>query len=167
MSRHCQTTFELASHSSGVVCESILRALPEWFGIEDALVQYVKDADSMPTWLVKEGESVIGFLILRMHFPNSAEIHCMGIHPDHHRKGIGTLLVQSLEKELSCQGVDILQVKTISEQNDCGAYAKTRQFYDSLGFIPLEVFPTLWDESNPCLVLVKPLMDREKIARTK
>ncbi|MFP9213188.1 GNAT family N-acetyltransferase, partial [Enterococcus faecalis] len=31
------------------------------------------------------------------------------------------------------------------------------RFYESLGFSRLEVFPNLWDEQNPCLVLVKKL----------
>ncbi len=131
--------------------------MPKWFGIEKALKQYVKDAESMPTWLVKDDENVIGFLTVKMHFPQSADIHCLAIHPDYHRKGIGTILIEEVEKELISQDVKILQVKTISEDSDCESYDKTRQFYLALGFIPLEVFPTLWDESNPCLLLVKPL----------
>ena len=131
--------------------------MPKWFGIEKALKQYVKDAESMPTWLVKDGANVIGFLTIKMHFPQSADIHCLAIHPDYHRKGIGTILIEEVEKELISQDVKILQVKTISEERDCESYAKTHQFYLALGFIPLEVFPTLWDESNPCLLLVKPL----------
>ena len=131
--------------------------MPKWFGIEKALKQYVKDAESMPTWLVKDGANVIGFLTIKMHFPQSADIHCLAIHPDYHRKGIGTILIEAVEKELISQDVKILQVKTISEERDCESYAKTRQFYLALGFIPLEVFATLWDESNPCLLLVKSL----------
>ena len=60
-----------------------------------------------------------------------------------------------LEQNLKNEGVKMFQVKTISEESDCKFYAKTRQFYKSVGFIPLEVFPKLWDESNPCLQLVK------------
>ena len=30
-------------------------------------------------------------------------------------------------------------------------------FYEKMGFIPLEVFPLLWDEANPCLFLAKHL----------
>ena len=29
------------------------------------------------------------------------------------------------------------------------------EFYRSMGFAPLEVFPELWDPWNPCLTLVK------------
>ena len=48
------------STNCGVVCEKILRALPDWFGIEESLVQYVKDADVMPTILAKDNDEVVG-----------------------------------------------------------------------------------------------------------
>ena len=41
-----------------------------------------------------------------------------------------------------------------------------RQFYSSLGFLPLEEFPELWGKENPCLMLVKviqmPEADRQR-----
>jgi len=162
MGKSNQISIELPSTDCGAVCEPILRALPAWFGIEKALIQYVKDADTMPTILVKDDNDVIGFLTIKMHFPESADIHCLAIHPNYHQKGIGRLLIQKLEQYLISQGVKILQVKTISEDSDCQAYAKTRKFYYATGFIPLEVFPTLWDESNPCLVLVKSLCNESQ-----
>jgi len=33
-------------------------------------------------------------------------------------------------------------------------YDDTNRFYLSLGFRELEVFPTLWDEGNPCQVYI-------------
>ena len=36
-------------------------------------------------------------------------------------------------------------------------YDKTNHFYLSLGFKEFEVFPTLWDEYNPCQVYVMAL----------
>ena len=139
----------------GQVCENILRALPDWFGIESSLIQYVKDADIMPTMLAKDEDDVIGFITIKKHFPESADIHCMGILPKYHRKGIGKLLIKELENYLKDEGVKILQVKTVSADRDCDAYAKTRAFYKAVGFLPLEIFPNLWDEANPCLVLIK------------
>jgi hypothetical protein len=32
---------------------------------------------------------------------------------------------------------------------------ETRKFYEAIGFVPLEVFPTLWGSENPCLVMIK------------
>ena len=135
--------------------EPILRALPEWFGIEESTVQYIKDADSMPTMLVRDGEEVVGFLTIKYHFPESADIWCMGILPKYHRTGTGKLLIEALETHLKNEGVKFLQVKTVSVRSEDKAYAKTREFYKGVGFTPLEVFPTLWDEWNPCLLLVK------------
>ena len=89
----------------GIGCENILRSLPDWFGIEESLVQYVKDADVMPTMLAKDKDDVIGFLIIKRHFSDSAEIHCMGILPQYHRKGTGKLLIKELEKYLEDEGV--------------------------------------------------------------
>ena len=143
------------STNCGVDCEKILRALPDWFGIEESLLQYVKDANVMPTMLAKVDDVVVGFITIKKHFSDSAEIHCMGILPQYHRKGIGKLLIEELENHLNSDGIKILQVKTVSANRECNAYAKTRDFYKAVGFIPLEVFPTFWDKANPCLVLVK------------
>ena len=33
-------------------------------------------------------------------------------------------------------------------------YDKTNLFYKSLGFREFELFPTLWDEHNPCQIYV-------------
>ena len=143
------------STSCGQVCENILRALPDWFGIESSLIQYVKDADIMPTMLAQDENDFIGFITIKKHFRESADIHCMGILPKYHRKGIGKFLIKELEKYLKDEGVKLLQVKTLSTDRDCSAYAKTRAFYKAVGFFPLEVFPNWWDDANPCLLLVK------------
>ena len=150
-------TVELPSLNCGEICNQILHSLPDWFGIEESIIQYIKDADAMPTMIVKDENNVIGFLTIKKHFSETAEIHCMGILPQFHRKGIGKLLIQELANNLKNDGFKILQVKTISEESACKFYAQTREFYKSVGFIPLEVFPKLWDESNPCLQLVKQL----------
>ena len=54
------------------------------------------------------------------------------------------------------QGYSFIQVKTVQmgkyEEYDC-----TNRFYLSLGFKEFEVFPTLWDEWNPCQIYVMAL----------
>lgn len=152
-----QLSYTLNTKDSGKHVEPILRALPEWFGIEESTVQYIKDAETMPTMLAKDGDDVIGFLTIHKHFPTSAEIHCIGILPEYHRTGVGRQLVKAVESHLKIEDVQFLQVKTVSSDRDCKAYAKTREFYLGVGFTPIEVFPTLWDPENPCLLLVKSL----------
>ena len=49
----------------GAVAEGILRALPDWFGIEEALVDYARAADELPTFVAEAGGEPVGFLTLR------------------------------------------------------------------------------------------------------
>ena len=44
------------------ICESILRSLPQWFGIESAIVNYVNDVEKMDTWIASINDAPIGFL---------------------------------------------------------------------------------------------------------
>jgi coenzyme F420-0:L-glutamate ligase/coenzyme F420-1:gamma-L-glutamate ligase len=46
-------------------------------------------------------------------------------------------------------------VKTLAPTRPDENYARTRAFYEAMGFTPLEVFPELWDPRNPALQLVK------------
>ena len=137
--------------------EPILRALPEWFGIESALAQYVEDVERMPTFLAHSEGAVVGFLAIHRHFSRSAEVHVVGVLPASHRSGFGRALQLAAEDWLIGEGVEYLQVKTISESSPDPNYARMRDFYERMGFVPLEEFPTLWDEHNPCLVMVKRL----------
>ena len=147
-------TFQITEKCSKEV-EPILRALPEWFGIEDSTLEYIRDADTMPSMLVRDGDEVIGFITIKFHFPECADIWCMGILPKYHRTGTGRALLEALEAHLKKEGVKFLQVKTVSDGSPDKAYAKTRAFYKGVGFTPIEIFPTLWDEWNPALLMIK------------
>jgi XTP/dITP diphosphohydrolase len=48
-------------------------------------------------------------------------------------------------------------VKTLAQSAGDRLYARTHRFYAAQGFVPLEVFPTLWNEDNPCLLMAKVL----------
>lgn len=89
------------------------------------------------------------------HFPDAWEIHCIAVHAEARNKGFGKALVAHAEQWLAGQGVSLLQVKTVAAASSSKAYAETREFYDRLGFRPLQVFPELWSPRNPCLQLVK------------
>jgi GNAT superfamily N-acetyltransferase len=136
-------------------CAPILRSLPEWFGIEEATAQYVQDIDALPTLLAFVGDEVVGFLTLKYHSAYAAEIHVMGVRPELHRRGIGRALLAQAQRVLREGGIEYLQVKTLSASREDERYARTRHFYLAMGFRPLEEFPELWGEDNPCLQLVK------------
>jgi ribosomal protein S18 acetylase RimI-like enzyme len=139
----------------GAVCEPVLRSLPDWFGIEEAIVRYGKEIDNLPTFLVHDGETLVGFLSVKQHFPRSAEVYVMGVRQEAHRCGVGRALMQAAQKWLQEQGAGYLQVKTLSPTRSSEHYERTRAFYEKMGFEPLEELKTLWGEDNPCLLLVK------------
>lgn len=139
------------------VCEPILRALLEWFGIEEATRQYIQDIEALPTLLATVLGEVVGFVTLREHSEYAAEIHVMGVLPKLHRRGVGRALVRGAEDHLRQQSIEYLQVKTLSPAHPDENYARTRKFYLAMGFRPLEEFPELWGPAHPCLQMIKGL----------
>ena len=137
------------------VCAPILRSLPAWLGIEEAIVHYSTEIDHLSKLLACEAERVIGFVSLKQHTPYSAEIFVIGILPESHRKGIGKALINSAQEWLKSCSVEYLQVKTLGSSHSDAGYAKTRAFYEAMGFRPLEELKQIWDEDNPCLIMVK------------
>lgn len=150
-------TIEGPQLGTTAVCTPILRSLPEWFGIEESIVRYSSEIDRLPTFLACSAEQAIGFQSLKQHSPYSAEVYVMGIRPEAQRRGIGRALMDAAHVWLRKQGVEYLQVKTLGPSNHDPNYAKTRAFYMAMGFRPLEEFKQIWDEQNPCLILVKRL----------
>ncbi len=143
------------------VADVILRALPDWFGIESAIVDYVEQVaqtEDMWFWAARRASRPVGFLSLRRHNAYTAEVHCMGLLEEFHRRGIGAALVRTAEGRAQAQGMEFLTVKTLDASHPDAGYAKTRAFYAAMGFRPLEVFPTLWGEENPCVFMAKSLV---------
>ena len=141
----------------GPVCRKILEDLPEWFGIESAREDYIREVDRLPTLVATRDGEAVGLMALYLHSPQSAELYVLGVLRRFHRQGIGRQLLAASEAWLKEQGLLFLQVKTLAPQADDENYDRTRHFYESAGFVPLEVFPDLWDEHNPCLQMIKTL----------
>jgi coenzyme F420-0:L-glutamate ligase / coenzyme F420-1:gamma-L-glutamate ligase len=134
------------------IAEAVLRDLPDWFGIEDSTRQYIEDAATLPTFAV---EPDLGFLCLAQHTRAAAEIHVMGVRRANHRRGIGRALVKAAEAWCRERGIGYLQVKTLGPSRPDPGYGATREFYEAVGFVPLEELHGLWSEGNPTLILVK------------
>jgi GNAT superfamily N-acetyltransferase len=137
------------------ICDLVLRALPNWFGIESAIIDYVKDVKDMPFLSAFISGEPVGFIALKDHNRYTAEVHVMGILPGHHRQGIGRKLILWCEDYCVARGREFLTVKTLDEAHPSQSYAKTRRFYLSAGFRPLEVITQLWGEDCPCLLMAK------------
>ena len=137
------------------ICNDILRALPNWFGVETSIIEYTNLVQDMPFYIALENNKPIGFVAIKIHNRYAAEISVMGILSKYHRCGIGKKLVSRCEEYCVENGYKFLTVKTLDESRASISYEKTRLFYLGVGFYPLEVFPLHWDKDNPCLFLAK------------
>lgn len=138
------------------VARRILEALPDWFGIPEAREEYIRGSAEAPFFCAYEGTVPVGFLYLRQTGKDTAELAVMGVLKQYHRQGIGKKLFAQACAAARRAGYSFLQVKTV-QTGWYEEYDRTNRFYRSLGFKEFEVFPTLWDEGNPCQVYVMAL----------
>lgn len=142
------------------VARVILEALPEWFGIPEARENYIRESADEIMLVSSEGGEPDGFLCLKETGRDTLELAVMGVLKEYHRQGVGTALVQAAKRIARERGYSFLQVKTV-QMGRYPEYDATNRFYLSLGFKAFEVFPTLWDEWNPCQIYVMSVDDSE------
>lgn len=135
------------------ISRSILEALPDWFGIPEARKEYIQGSIGQTFFCAYEKDTPVGFLYLKETGKATVELAVMGILKEYHRHGIGKSLFHAAQKVIREQGYSFIQVKTV-QMGKYEDYDKTNMFYLSLGFKEFEVFPTLWDEWNPCQIYV-------------
>lgn len=148
-----------SAEEKGRVCHTVLRSLPNWFCIEEAIVDYVKECRKYPCWVMYIADTAIGIISLLEHNEHTSEIYVMGIVPEFHRHGIGARAITQVKDQLRKENKKFLTVKTLSSAHPDPYYRKTREFYLRLGFHPIEEFPTLWGKENPCLMLAMTLSE--------
>jgi GNAT superfamily N-acetyltransferase len=137
--------------------ERVLRALPQWFELEEPILDYIAEAAHLPTFIASNGSEDVGFLTLRPYAATAAEITAMGVLPELHRQGYGRALVAAAEAHARAEHRAVIQVKTLGPSHPDASYARTRAFYEALGFIPIEETTAFWGDANPCLIMVKGL----------
>jgi len=136
------------------IIQDVLCDLSEWFGIEESRDEYIKKSSLMPFFAVFLENKAVGFISIKKTSDYTAEIYCMGVKKNFHRNGYGKKLVLAASKYAKRNNYLFMQVKTV-QRGKYDIYDRTNDFYKSLGFYELEVFPSLWDQHNPCQVYVK------------
>lgn len=136
------------------VIRDILEGLPEWFGIQESIDEYVYEGAVLPCFAHYSEGRAVGFVCVKATSPFALEVHVMAVVQNEHRHGIGRMLIDEVQDYAQAAHMQMLHVKTVAEEAQYASYLRTLAFYRSMGFLPLEVLP-LWDESNPCQLLVK------------
>lgn len=140
------------------ISNNILRKLPEWFEIESAIVDYVKNSANTTIFAYFEENKAIGFVSLKHINNHTLEIYIMGVEKQYQKNGVGTQLINTATEFAKQNNYKLLQVKTLDESYVPydKFYEITRKFYNKVGFYNLECL-NIWGEENPCIVMVKPI----------
>lgn len=140
-----------------MISRTILEALPDWFGLPEAREEYIVNSVNQQFFAAVKKEKTIGFLCLKQTGKDTVEVSVMGVLKEFHRHGIGRKLFMKAREKAIKDGFSFIQVKTV-QMGQYDNYDNTNKFYISLGFKEFEIFPTLWDEWNPCQVYVMALL---------
>ncbi len=135
------------------IARAVLESLLDWFAVDESREQYISDSAAQPFFAARDNGEDVGFLCLKQTGESTVELAVMGVLPTRHRQGIGRQLFLSALDYARSVGYEFMQVKTVA-MGYYEDYDLTNRFYQSLGFKELEVFPTLWDEYNPCQIYV-------------
>lgn len=131
--------------------------MPDWFGLPEAREEYIVNSVNQQFFAAVKEEKTIGFLCLKQTGKDTVEVSVMGVLKEFHRHGIGRKLFMKAREKAIKDGFSFIQVKTV-QMGQYDNYDNTNKFYISLGFKEFEIFPTLWDEWNPCQVYVMALL---------
>ncbi|MBS3782599.1 MAG: hypothetical protein KGY68_08365, partial [Candidatus Thermoplasmatota archaeon] len=71
----------------GDICESVIRSLPDWFGIEQANLDYIEGVKDKFFLSVSVGGIPIGFVSIKEHNEYTSEVYVLGIVEELHGRG--------------------------------------------------------------------------------
>lgn len=136
------------------ICESIVHSLPDWFDVAGKK-NYPEGVGETLLLAYFEGEKAVGFISIKENNPSTSEIYVTGVLQEFQGKGIGGKLLAAACARLVEQKKALLAVKTLDASAEYEPYDRTRNFYVKNGFLPVDCYPQIWNEENPCLVMVK------------
>ena len=137
------------------ICRNILGALPEWFALEVSNRRFAREVADSLFYSACHRDDPVGFIALKRSSDQALAIHVMGVLKEFQRQGIATELIDRAMARCADMGISYLTVKTLGDSHPDPCYAMTRSFYQAVGFIPLEELEGLWDQDNPCLLMIK------------
>jgi ribosomal protein S18 acetylase RimI-like enzyme len=103
------------------------------------------------------GDDTVGFIIWMYRDPQTAEILWFGIKEEYQGLGLGTMMLQALEKLVGDKNITRLVASTLSYTVDYKPYEKVRAFYYNRGFKSLGIQQDFYHEGLDRLVLMKTL----------
>ena len=143
-----------ATAQDAVTCAAIVAGLPDFF-TDDVPDKVQDDLREHGGWVIDDAGGAVGFAIVERRGTRAAEILWIAIAAAGRGAGLGTRLVNHVLDELSADGVQIVEVKTLDSSADYAPYDATRAFWLARGFIQLDTIDPLpdWPPGNPAAIL--------------
>jgi ribosomal protein S18 acetylase RimI-like enzyme len=143
-----------ATAQDAVTCAAIVAGLDDFF-TDDVPDKVRSDLREHHGWVIDGVGGVVGFVIVERRGTRAAEILWAAVAADQRGAGLGTTLVDHVLDELSADGVQIVEVKTLDSSADYPPYDATRAFWLARGFIQLDTIDPLpgWPPGNPAAIL--------------
>ena len=145
-----------SSEEKNTICKEIVDNLPDWFD-EQGRREYVAGVSDTDVWASYDDGKLAGFISIKKNNESTSEIYVFGVLKEYQRGGFGSKLLESACHDIAASTIKLLAVKTLDSSADYEFYDRTRNFYLKQGFLPVDVYKKIWNEENPCLVMVKVL----------
>lgn len=123
---------EISSDDAANLCQKIIGALPQYFGLPEANARYIEGVKFNHNFAAKIDDRFCGMISLQYNQDGNCNIFWLGISPDTHGIGVGTKLINHIEKVSIKKGIKTLTVETLSPDELDENYSYN--FYKKVGF---------------------------------
>lgn len=130
----------------GAILE-LARSLQKWF-TEQGVRDMARDLATHLGLVAVSGNDVVGFITWNEQSPGVANLSWMAVRESLQHRGVGTMLLAEVERDLRARGYRTLEVSTVADTVTYEPYAETRQFYRSRGFADFRVDPLFFGEGE-------------------
>jgi GNAT superfamily N-acetyltransferase len=151
-------TVRPAAPADGPSIDTIVRGLPDYF-TPDVPDTVAADMSHHESWVVADGDEVVGFAVVDRRFAHAVEILWAAVAAERRGAGLGTRLIEAVLAELEAGGVRLVEVRTLDRSAGYAPYEATRGFWEARGFVQVDrvdPYPG-WQPGNPCAIYVAAL----------
>jgi GNAT superfamily N-acetyltransferase len=148
----------IAAAQDAARCAEIVAGLADFF-TDDVPAKVQGDLREHGGWVIDDAGDVVGFVIVERRGAHAAEILWAAVAANRRGGGLGSRLIDHALDELSSDGVQIVEVKTLDHSADYEPYDATRAFWIARGFVQVDMIDPLpgWPPGNPAALLVAAL----------
>ena len=132
------------------------RSLTSFFP-DDVIPLISAGLDNDPVLIGELGSEMVGFLVYSIREPHTAESIWFGVKEEYHGLGLGSMLLETLERLLERKSIRKLVASTLSYTVNYKPFEKVRTFYYHRGFKSLGIQSNYYEDGVDRLILLKNL----------